>query len=260
MRLTKAQAKAHQQAMDLVHSDRRLTLAEREFILDHYQESQGSLNSLSGAFFTPSGLARDFALEVGPGRVIDLCAGIGRLAYACQNDRYKRTELVCIERCPEYVEVGKRILPEAVWICGDVFDPALYADLGRFDWAISNPPFGRISENSFQGAYSGGEFEFKVIEQASRLARYGTFIVPQLSAPFRYSGERHYREEVTDKLRAFMEQTGIALEPNCGIDTAVYRDDWHGVSVVCEIVLAEFAQPSAAAAPGEQIDLFGEAA
>lgn len=34
-------------------------------------------------------------------------------------------ELVCVELNPRYVEVGHKVLPEAEWICGDIFDPAI---------------------------------------------------------------------------------------------------------------------------------------
>ena len=41
-KLTKAEAKLHQQAESLVALDRDLTEDEREFILDHWQESQAA--------------------------------------------------------------------------------------------------------------------------------------------------------------------------------------------------------------------------
>ncbi|MEU6719794.1 hypothetical protein ABZ897_50780 [Nonomuraea sp. NPDC046802] len=47
---------------------------------------------------------------------------------------------MCVEKNPHYVAVGQRLLPEATWICGDVFD-VLSMGLGRFDTALANPPF-----------------------------------------------------------------------------------------------------------------------
>lgn len=247
--------------MDLVHSDRVLTLSEREFILENYVEAQGQLNALAGAFFTPMALARDFAIEVGGsalegGPIVDLCAGIGRLSYACED---KGADITCVEFCEEYVTVGRRVLPSAQWIHGDVFS----VDLGRYSFAISNPPFGAIKGDAFAGKYTGGQFEYKVIELASRIADYGVFILPQMSAPFRYSGEQSYRDEETDKARKFREQTGIVMQMNCGIDTAMYRNEWRSVNPVCEIVCCEFEQPKAVAEPANDpftLDLFGEAA
>ncbi len=232
-KLTKEQSKQHQRAMELVHSDRALSLDDRWFVLENYHESQGQLNTLAGAFFTPPGLARDTSIEVVGNRVVDLCAGIGGLAFACQQPG---REITCVEQCEEYVKVGRRILPDANWIHADVFT----AGLGQFDTAVSNPPFGAIKGDKFEGKYTGGQFEYKVIESASRIAAYGVFILPQMSAPFRYSGERNFRREETDKAKKFREQTGIELHPSCGIDTSMYVSDWKGVSPVCEVVVCDF--------------------
>jgi hypothetical protein len=260
MKLTKPQIKAHNEAMALVDCNRPLKDDEREFILDNFHEGATHINSSAGAFFTPRGLARDFAIEVGGGdtdksRCIDLCAGIGSLAYAVQE---KVGSLVCVEMNTEYARIGKRIVPEAEWIVCSAFDPRVLA-LGRFRWAISNPPFGAIPADGFKGRYTGSQFEYRVIELASRLADFGAFILPQMSAPFRYSGQSCFTHEEGDKARKFREQTGIEMEPNCGINTSIYRNDWRGVSPVCEIVVCEFdraAEPAAEA----QTDLFAEAA
>jgi 16S rRNA G966 N2-methylase RsmD len=251
-KLSKAEIKAHNEAMALVDCNRPLKDDEKEFILDNWQESANHVNSAAGAFFTPRGLARDLSIEVGEGRIIDLCAGIGSLAYYAA---HKATELVCVELNPEYARIGKRVVPEATWLTCSAFAPEVHA-LGRFDWAISNPPFGAIKADDFKGRYTGSQFEFKLIEQASRLAEYGAFIIPQMSAPFRYSGQQCYRNEEADKVRRFREQTGIIMEMNCGIDTAMYRNDWRGVSPVCEIVVCEFEKT----AVNDNLPLFGLAA
>lgn len=238
MKLTKQQSKLHLQAMDLVHSDKSLTWEDRKFIVDHYFEAQGQLNALAGAFFTPYDLAVDFSIEVGGGvleggSIVDLCAGIGMLSFACE---HKRAEMTCVEFCSEYVTVGRRVVPSAHWIEGDVFG----VDLGRYTFAISNPPFGSIKGDQFSGKYSGGQFEYKVIERASTIAEYGVFILPQESASFRYSGQRTYRQEENERARKFREQTGIVMEPGCGVDTAIYKNEWRSVSPICEIVVCDF--------------------
>jgi hypothetical protein len=251
VKLSKAQIKAHNQVIDLVHSDRPLKDEEKEFILDNFHEGATNINSATGAFFTPRQLARDFAIEVGGGDVIDLCAGIGGLSYAVE---HKCDSLTCVEINAEYIEIGKRILPYANWIHSSVFD-VNYDSL--WDYAISNPPFGSIKENSFEGKYTGSQFEYKVMEVASRIAYFGAFIIPQMSANFRFSGSQYFKEEESDKAKKFREQTGIVMGPNCGIDTAMYKDEWKGVSPICEIVVCEFHHEPVVEA---QLDLFGEAA
>lgn len=267
-KLTKAEIKAHNEAMALVDCDRPLHDEEKEFILDNWQESATHVNSAAGAFFTPRGLASDFSIEVDGsstelGPVVDLCAGIGSLAYhvarklECRNDG---SRMVCVEINPEYARIGKRVVPEAEWIVCSAFDPRVL-EIGSFSWAISNPPFGKIKADDYRGRYTGSEFEYKVIELASRLAWFGAFIIPQMSAPFRYSGQQNYRRDESDKARKFREQTGIEMEPNCGIDTAIYAKDWRGVSPVCEIVVCEFPDKSReASAEPAQGQLFLEAA
>lgn len=242
-KLSKAEAKAHQLACDLLALERPLTLEERWNVVENWQESANHVNSSAGAFFTPPGLACDFAIDVCGHRIIDLCAGIGMLSFAhWSRCRYSdgTPEIVCIEKNPDYVAVGKRVLPEATWICADVFDvPSM--NLGRFDVAISNPPFGAVARNGRRAPrFSGGEFEYHVIDIASDLADYGTFIIPQMSAPFRFSGQSHYREAKDDRYLRFVEQTGIELAAGCGVDCDYHKDEWHGVSPVVEIVTCEF--------------------
>lgn len=237
-KLSKAAAKAHKAALELVRAGRRLTLPEREQVLAGFHEGAEHMNGLAGAFFTPAGLANDFSLEVPERpRILDLCAGIGALSYACE---HKAEHFVCVERNAAYVEVGRAVLPSATWVHASVFDVDAYAHLGPFDVVISNPPFGAVKADGFTGKYTGGLFEYRVIELASRLARYGVFIVPQESASFRYSGQPCFDGRENDRARKFREQTGIVMEPNCGIDTAMYRGDWKGVSPVCEIVCCDF--------------------
>lgn len=265
-KLSKAQIKAHKEVMALVDLDRPLFEDEREFILDNFQESATNVNSQHGAFFTPRGLAVDLSIEVGKGSVVDLCAGIGALAYAVRD---RAIRLVCIEFNPEYARVGRRVVPEAEWVVASIFDPII-AGLGRFDYAISNPPFGNIAADGFDGKYTGKSFEYKAIEVASRLAAYGAFIIPQGSAPFAYSGKRLYDSKEGATPRRFREQTGIVMEFGTGVDTACYQDQWNGVSPLCEIVVCDFAaskeeveepqQPTPipnAATAATGVDLFG---
>lgn len=256
-KLTKLQAKAHAEAEKLLTKD-RLTDDERLFVIDNWQESARHINSIAGAFFTPWGLARDLSIEVGPGRLIDLCAGIGTLSLACAwrlawpHDGI--SEIVCVEMNPDYAAVGRKIVPEARWIVGDIFN--LPNDLGRFVTAIGNPPFGKVKRSGKAPRYTGQAFELHAIDIASDLADHGVFIVPQMTAGFKYSGCPNggwpetrrdgigsgYVECRGDEHAKLQVQTGIVLKPNCGIDTSAYAKDWHGVSVTIEVVLADFVE------------------
>lgn len=142
-KLSKTAQRRHAQACQLVDLRRDLTKNERWFVLTHWQESSTTANGLQGTFFTPEGLAQDMSLEVGGDRIIDLGAGIGRLAWH-NRDLFGRwphpaPEFLCVERNPAYVRVGRKVLPEATWLCADLLDLPDLADQlgGTFDCAIS---------------------------------------------------------------------------------------------------------------------------
>lgn len=282
-KLTKAQAKAHQQALDLCAKD-VLTEDEKIFVLENFHEGATNINTVAGAFFTPLDLARDLAIEANSGRVIDLCAGIGMLSFAMRQRNHFNNpplDLTCIEINPEYVAIGRKILPEATWINASVFD-VLDMELGRFDFAVSNPPFGAIKrpEGKRSPRYTGADFEFHVIDIASSLADFGVFLLPQMSAGFNYSGRRGYERQTSGKAHDFQAKMGLRFESGCGVDTALYVNQWRGVSPICEIVCVEFGQseerpviaekqsdPTATSAPPQsgqfqarQLEMFGEVA
>ena len=234
-KLSKLEAKRHLEACKILQQN-DIDFDSAWDVYEHWQASAHHVNSVAGAFFTPIRLARDFDLEVSGRRIIDLCAGIGALSFMTYHSsrHEKRPEIVCIETNPDYVDAGRKLLPEATWIRADIFD--LPSDLGRFDCAISNPPFGAVSRNGSGPRYTGRNFEFHAIDIAAELADYGVFIIPQNSAPFAYSGCGDYRERSSEAYARFSAQTGIILDPNCGIDCDVYRDDWQGVAPSIEIV------------------------
>jgi predicted RNA methylase len=255
-KLSKAQIKSHQQAVEMLKQD-VLNLDEREFVVNNWQESATHLNSASGAFFTPLELARTFTVEVGDGAsdtVIDLCAGIGCLSFAL-HERAREwgrgpSRIVCVEMNPDYVAIGRKVLPDAEWICANVFE---LPDLGRFTFAISNPPFGK------GGPLQGVTLDLNVVAVAARLADVGAFILPSGSVPFKLSGDAPFSKKDNAAYARFHKQTGITLGPSCGIDCDFYRGDWRFASPSVEIAVAEFEARQIVTLEA-QADLFGEAA
>jgi hypothetical protein len=235
-KLTKAQAKLHDQACARLEKD-VLTLVDREYVLQHWRADAHHDVQRSGSFFTPTGLAGAFAMEcTGAQSVIDLCAGIGSLSYwRWHRDQPRR--LVCVEANPAYVAVGKKVLPEAEWICADVF---ALPDPGRFELAISNPPFGRANRNGKGPRYRGSKFEYHVIDLASTLAEQGVFLIPRTSAPFS-SHKGHWRRVERDEYLRFQWETGILLGEGVGVEPDGWLDEWHGVKPEVESVRVEFA-------------------
>lgn len=252
MPLTKRQAKYHREASDLLDKE-TLTFDEKLFVLNNFHEGGDTNNVERSGHFTPHDLACDFAIDVGGTKILDLCAGIGMLSFAYLHYRCSGVEqqpsIVCVESCTRYVEVGKKVLPEATWICGDIFDPDLLEDLKarNFSTAIGNPPFGKNAMNGRRSPrYEGRHFEYAALDVASLLAASGTFIVPQGSSPFVYSGARCYQDRRDDlhlmamkEYRRFRAQTGVELHAGCGVDTSIYREAWKGVSPTVEIVTFE---------------------
>ncbi|MFE4512683.1 methyltransferase [Kitasatospora sp. NPDC056783] len=247
-KLTRQQATLHLAACELLALDRELTPDERLFVLDYWQESSTGTNTLDGAFFTPWGLAVDVAVEVTGHRIIDLCAGIGALASACLTYGPRGREVVCVERNPRYVEIGRKVVPDATWIQADVFH--LPDGLGRFDTAVSNPPYGATTRSGNGPGYRGRRFEYHVIAVASRFAAHGVFLIPQESTPLRPSETGGFTTVEDDEFRRFTTGTGIRLETNCGLDTSSYLYEWRGVAPRTEIVLATFGTRGFAPAPG----------
>lgn len=249
-KLTKKQYKLHNEAVELLTKE-QLTFDEKIFVYENWNESAESINSQAGAFFTPTGLARDFSLEIiEDSTIIDLCAGIGMLSFYAYHS--KNCKVTCVELNPKYVEVGKKLLPEATWLNASIFD---YKDFGYYDQVISNPPFGKVKTGINQELkkelkYKGSEFEFICMEIGSFIADYGTYLVPQGSTPFKYSGNKEgffdlrlkskgynpYGLSPMRKVKKFLKETQFNPIFNCGIDTNYYINEWKGVSPLCEII------------------------
>ena len=240
-KLTKQQRKAHAEA-EAILTKNQITDDERDFVFQNWHEGATHENGAAGAFFTPFGLACDFALDGAGRRVIDLCAGIGVLSYIIHHRSKwgeRLAEITCVEINPRYVAVGQKLLPQARWINADVFDWRRF-DLGRYDVAIANPPFGRIKRPSDAPRYRGPEFEFHVMDIAREFAERGAFIVPQESASFRYSGRQCFDRRTSGRGVDFERATGAFMDIGAGVDTHFHRDDWKDDAPLCEIVCIDF--------------------
>ena len=173
-RLTKAQEKQHDEALALVSLNRMLKDDEIEFVFRHYSPMATHRVAKGAIFFTPYEIASDFAVMArwqGSGRVIDYAAGIGGLTHHMLLAEYwdespaklATKHHVCVEIEREFVELGKKLLPQVEWVCGRwhdnpalhelraalyrraiVFDRALMESLGTFDMGIARTNFVRF--------------------------------------------------------------------------------------------------------------------
>lgn len=247
MKLSKQQRKLHNEALELLKKD-VLSYDDRIFVLENYNESATNSIEFIGAFFTPLGLSRDFSTCISKGKVLDLCSGIGILSYYIQRmNEFNSSEvydITCVEQCQEYYEIGKKILPNARWICGSIFDPKVIEQLDNdYDTVISNPPFGAVKTDKF-GTFKTSKFEYKTIELASKLGRNGIFILPQNSTPFMYSGKSNFEEPGNDEFYKLVKHLNCEYEFNYGIDTSAYAKDWKNTNIITEIVHFEFNKDS----------------
>ena len=256
-KLTKDQTKRHEQCLRLLEKE-SLSTDDKFFVLENYHEGATNMNAKNGAFFTPQQLARDIALGCAGSPTVDLCAGIGALMFPVVNGlkwNKEEIDITCVEFNREYFEVGRKIIPEAKWHLADVTDFDFWCNLlgpnpnewQKFEYAYSNPPFGKIKalEDTMPLQYKGAEFDLKVAEICAMVAEHSTLILPQMSTPFRYSGgnpgnDGYYAKPGRSrKYDRFTKQTGIEFTFNIGIDTDQYKAQWKGVSPTCEIVHIE---------------------
>jgi predicted RNA methylase len=224
-KLTKAQTRLHNEALARLGKD-RLTDEDREFIFTHWHPGTVTNTARNAAFFTPVALALDFEFDAhSHGRILDACAGIGVLSWAISVRRAyggkTRPDITAIERNSAYIEIGRKLLPWVNWIHADIFDlPDL--GLGHFDSVISNPPFGRMNAPSRKFRYMGAAFELALIDMLADHADYGAFIIPQMSAPFEFSGVQCHRRRHTREPEKFEKHTGRYLTISACIVTLLF--------------------------------------
>lgn len=257
MAISKSAMVEHQKALDLVYSDRKLTQDEVEFVFENFQEGADASTRIVGAHFTPAELASDLAANIDAEFYVDLFAGIGRLTRSVL-DFYAwpgRRQALCVELNPTFVEVGKRLVPDAHWIQADLLTSDAAGTIGKaieeLGWpvgrrdvgVISNPPYG----NGKIDGQTGVQIEYHAIEIGAVLGAFaGAFIIPQQRCPFVYSGQQNYRQTGGDRAyQSFASRTGLAIGMNAGIDTSCYRKQWKGVSPQVEIAIVEYPECAA---------------
>jgi 16S rRNA G966 N2-methylase RsmD len=263
MKLSKREQKKQKEVLELLNKE-SLTHAEIEKIYTDLNE--GGLGDVTGnsAYFTGLPLAYDFAaMAPTSGVVVDMCAGFGVLSYAalCRDTYEGRIKkIICIERDPKYIEVGKKLvqsitkeksrtdtLTEVVWICGDMFDESLWkkieAEHGKIDCIISNPPYGKISKTDYSRdwlKYKGAEMEMAAVEIGYIKADYASYILPQGSCTFRASGRYGFggAEHVENrKVAALKKDMGVNFYMAwMSIDTTFegYGDNFKNTKIVVE--------------------------
>lgn len=251
-KITRQQLKLQEQAEALLWgSDKKLSKEQVAFCLEQWDPRAlaGKQVVRNQAYFTPLSLAMDAGRYIGgDGRqVVDIGAGIGRLAYAvlCANWwNPRQVQVTAVEINPEYMKVGQRLLPEVTWVQGDMYDLYVWQSLPHFDEAVSNPPFGQVLTDSDIGWIGyRGPAGLTAAAIGLKVARLGiTLILPQTQTPYLYSGHRPGENVYTSNHMRYLE-TFMAQHPDLewhhsSIDTEheAYKSGWRGVSPVVELV------------------------
>lgn len=258
-KISKRELNKHNAAVALLERG-NLDFNEREQVYADYHEGAGKMNNLISAHFTPTPIARSMAQNVRNHNWVDIGAGIGKLSYVMMRENsyhFKDGFIgICVEQCVEYYEIGKKLLPECVWINGSIFDQEVIDEIKmimsgmelKFS-IISNPPYGnQVKGSSDQMKYSGATFEYKAMEMGAILGAYdGCFLIPQISAPFRMTGDcsKGVYNEIykTREYKRFLKETELGITANIGYSTEILDEDeqgWKDVKIVTEIAIVEY--------------------
>lgn len=231
MKLSKAEIKICDEVFKRIEKE-KLTFEDKEYIYENFNAGFLGDVTTNSAYFTPLDMAYDFGLFCyRSGVMVDMCAGIGTLTFAARTrDTYenKIKKSICIERNQDYIEVGKKLLPDAEWICGDMFDKTIWDYIinkyGRIDSVISNPPFGKVSKTDCDRSwlsYKGSEIDMAAIEIALKHTNNVSMILPAMSVTFKWVP--YYLEYENRKVEKLKKDIGMDIYmSNPGIDTTVY--------------------------------------
>jgi predicted RNA methylase len=246
MKLTKPEIKLQKEVKEVLIKE-VLTFEDKEFIYENFHPGTVADITSDSAYFTPLDMAYDFGLFAGRyGVCVDMCAGIGGLTFAARTrDHYdkKIKHSICIERNPKFIEIGKKLLPEAIWIQGDIFDKSIWDEItttyGKVNYVYSNPPFGKVTKTGADRSwlkYKGADLDMAAIEVALNWCDNISMILPSGSLTFKYSGRPHYEEIENRKINKLKSDIGFDfIMSNPGIDTTAY-DQFKGTKITVEYV------------------------
>lgn len=225
---------------------RPLDPGEIEFCYEYWSPLAESNVGKTGAFFTPQDLAYELQLwSAESGHVLDLGAGIGMLSWqVLAGSGYPQDlHLTCLEINPAYVEVGRKLLPEATWICGDVFNLdtllAIYRPAG-YTCVISNPPFGKLPTTQAAKWFSfKGPGHLMAMEVAIRMGQKAVMIAPEVDLPWREQGVPFHtvKDNPSTSWRKWHKLFPDVEVNSCSIDTSAY--EWQGASPKVELFQLE---------------------
>lgn len=186
-KLTKQEVSQQKEIKDLLKKPRDLTYEETVFVLQNFVPPSDVITD-NAAFFTPTSLAEAVAMCHGDSAsVVDVGAGIGCLSFfVAIQTQWNPQPIYAIEINPEFVTIGKKLVPQAQWIEGDIFDEETWKKVDA-EFFISNPPFGNRVNKPWL-AYKGDSM-MAAIEAGIRktTCNGGTVILPQSACLDHYS-------------------------------------------------------------------------
>lgn len=238
MKLTKPQARLVAQTRELLQKN-KLSLDEKEFVLENYVPA----NMVPLAqFFTPYNLASQVCMYTPDDdtAIVDFCAGIGGLAYHVAREwRPSPVRLICIEKDVELIEIGKKIVPEAEWLCGDIFDKALLDEIiPKKAFAVLNPPYGKskkLIETDYSWIGYQGDLALMALEVAFRYCKNGVAILRQDHCPYKYSGQSYFKNEPGAEFLKFEKHNIRCKMIPSSIDTTCC-DSFKFTNIITELV------------------------
>jgi predicted RNA methylase len=264
MRFTKGDIQSHEKAQALIsgcdplaEESIILSIEDTLFCFDNWLPGVAMPDSSwrKQAFFTSYPLAQQVAMEFdGDGDVyVDICAGVGILAFALiqhLSDSGKKGTVICIEKEPAFIEIGKKLVPQAIWIEGDALSEELWDNLPmQPDFFITNPPFNIKTDKSEwlkapEPCLGFIEAGLKKTRQSSGIA-----ILPQKYASYvhtvsvrSHEGEKYRVSKVNENTNKFDKATtwevSLDIQNSCPVFYApeLIERAFKGTSIQTEVI------------------------